>query len=183
VIGRGQEAGHGGGKRAEDSGAADLRDLYQSVILDHNRAPRNYGEPSQADGKASGTNPLCGDEVTVWVKLDGDSISDVRFVGSGCAISRASASMMTAAVKGQTVAEAIALTDRFQGRLTGQDATKPSGDSTGPVDRGLGRLAALQGVARYPMRVKCATLAWHALRSALASAAGGAAQPVAEPER
>ncbi len=154
----------------------ELRDLYQSVILDHNRAPRNYGEPAEADGRASGTNPLCGDEVTVWVKLDGDSISDVRFVGSGCAISRASASMMTAAVKGHTVVDAIALTERFQGQLTGQDHSAAPADSKRPTDQGLGRLEALRGVGRYPMRVKCATLAWHALRSALQSARGGTMQ-------
>jgi nitrogen fixation protein NifU and related proteins len=155
---------------AADAKAAELRDLYQSVILDHNRAPRNYGEPVQADGRADGTNPLCGDEVTVWVKLDGDRIGDVRFVGSGCAISRASASMMTAAVKGHSVADAIALTDRFQGQLTGQDAPTASADHPDIVDQGLGRLAPLAGVGRYPMRVKCATLAWHALRSAITSA-------------
>lgn len=154
-----------------DPRGADLRDLYQSVILDHNRAPRNYGEPAQADGRAEGTNPLCGDEVTVWVSLAGDQISDVRFVGSGCAISRASASMMTSAVKGQTVADAIALTDRFHGQLTAPEVASWTADPS------LKRLAPLGGVARFPMRVKCATLAWHALRSALKSAAASTRAP------
>jgi nitrogen fixation protein NifU and related proteins len=156
-----------------DPRGAELRDLYQSVILDHNRAPRNYGQPAQADGRAEGTNPLCGDEVTVWVSLAGDQISDVRFVGSGCAISRASASMMTNAVKGQTVADAIALTDRFHGQLTGGGAEVASWTA----DPSLKRLAPLGGVARYPVRVKCATLAWHALRSALKSATASTSAP------
>jgi nitrogen fixation protein NifU and related proteins len=163
------------GKESDPHGG-DLRDLYQSVILDHNRTPRNYGEPTQADGRADGTNPLCGDEVTVWVSLAGDQISDVRFVGSGCAISRASASMMTSAVKGQTVAEAIALTDRFHGQLTGPGAASWTSEP------GLKRLAPLGGVARYPMRVKCATLAWHAFRIALRNATA-AAPSTGAPER
>jgi nitrogen fixation NifU-like protein len=174
VISRGQEGARpGGAASANDVNTPELRELYQSVILDHNRAPRNYGEPLQADGKANGTNPLCGDEVTVWVKLDGDRIGDVRFVGTGCAISRASASMMTAAVKGHTVADAIALTERFQGQLTGQGSHDPA-EPTISADQELRRLAPLAGVGRYPMRVKCATLAWHALRSAIASATTGA---------
>jgi nitrogen fixation NifU-like protein len=146
--------------------------LYQSVILDHHRAPRNYGEPAQANGRAEGTNPLCGDEVTVWVKLDGDRLCDVCFVGSGCAISRASASMMTTAVKGRTVAEAFALSERFQDQLVSRGGIPSS-------DPALGRLAPLGGVSKYPMRVKCATLAWHTFRAALDSATGGTAPSIA----
>jgi nitrogen fixation NifU-like protein len=160
--------------QAAGAGSAELRDLYQSVILDHNRAPRNYGEPGQANGRAEGTNPLCGDQVTVWVKLDGDRLSDVCFVGSGCAISRASASMMTTAIKGRTVAEAVALSERFQSQLVTQGAISAT-------DPALGRLAPLGGVSKYPMRVKCATLAWHAFRAALDSATGGAAPRIAAP--
>jgi nitrogen fixation protein NifU and related proteins len=143
---------------------ADLRELYQSVILDHSRSPRNFGAMDGADAEGRGTNPLCGDAVTVWVRMDGERIGDVRFAtppGTGCAISRASASLMTAAVKGKTRDEAEALFERFHRLVTGG-----STDTTG-----LGRLAALGGVAQFPVRVKCATLAWHALRSALAGTA------------
>jgi len=139
----------------------DLRELYQSVILDHNRAPRNYGALADANGHAEGRNPLCGDEVTVWVRMDGERIADVRFVGTGCAISKASASLMTTAVKGKTAAEASTLTDQFQAVVTGQVA------APAPNDAVLGRLAPLAGVSRFPIRVKCATLAWHALRAAI----------------
>jgi nitrogen fixation NifU-like protein len=165
------------GRHPDGGGTAstDLRELYQSVILDHNRAPRNYGEPAKADGRAEGSNPLCGDQVTVWVKLDGDRLSDVYFVGSGCAISRASASMMTAALKGRTVADAVALSERFQDRLLSPDAGQWTSDPA------LGKLAPLSGVSRYPMRVKCATLAWHAFRAALKSANAGSVPTIAEP--
>jgi nitrogen fixation NifU-like protein len=148
---------------------ADLRELYQSVILDHNRAPRNYGVVPAADGTAQGRNPLCGDEVTVSVKLDGERIADVRFVGTGCAISKASASLMTTAVKGRTAVEAGMLSERFQALVTGRAA------ASDPPDASLGRLVALAGVSQFPIRVKCATLAWHALRAALDAAPGGSA--------
>jgi nitrogen fixation protein NifU and related proteins len=144
----------------------DLRELYQSVILDHNRAPRNYGPLPNADGSAQGRNPLCGDEVTVWVKLDGDRIADVKFTGSGCAISKASASLMTTVVKGMTTSEADVLRARFQSLVTGQSADAE------PPPPALGRLAPLGGVSRFPVRVKCATLAWHALHAALDAAPG-----------
>jgi nitrogen fixation protein NifU and related proteins len=157
---------------------ARLEELYQSVILDHNRRPRNFGELDGASARAEGKNPLCGDEVTVWVRMDGDLIADVRFRGVGCAISRASASIMTAAVKGKTRAEAARLFDRFHDLVTGQVAPAATGDSpAGSVsvaspgaagaDGGLGSLEAFSGVSRFPIRVKCASLSWHTLRSAL----------------
>jgi nitrogen fixation protein NifU and related proteins len=139
---------------------ADLRELYQSVILDHSRSPRNFGALADADAEASGNNPLCGDAVTVWVRMEGDRIAQVQFAtpaGTGCAISKASASLMTQAVAGKTRQEASALFDAFHKLVTGE--TTRTDD--------LGRLAAFGGVAQYPVRVKCATLAWHALKSAL----------------
>lgn len=139
---------------------ADLRELYQSVILDHSRSPRNFGPLADADAEATGNNPMCGDAVTVWVRMDGERIADVHFAtppGTGCAISKASASLMTTAVAGKTRAEAEALFDAFHRLVTGETAHA----------QGLGRLAVLGGVAQFPIRVKCATLAWHALRSAL----------------
>jgi nitrogen fixation protein NifU and related proteins len=154
----------------------ELRELYQSVILDHNRTPRNYGALPDANGHAEGHNPVCGDDVTVWVKMDGERIADVRFVGAGCAISKASASLMTTAVKGKTATEAGTLADRFQAVVTGQVAAPE------PTDPALGRLAALSGVSRFPIRVKCATLAWHALRAAI-HAAPGTGAPLAAPPR
>ena len=147
---------------------SDLRELYQSVILDHNQSPRNYGPLADATSHADGRNPLCGDEVTVWVRMDGDRLADVHFVGTGCAISKASASMMTMAVKGRTAAEGGALTEEFRSVVTGQ---VPAPD---PSDKALGRLAALSGVSQFPIRVKCATLAWHALHAAIAGASGTA---------
>ncbi|MCW5943101.1 MAG: SUF system NifU family Fe-S cluster assembly protein [Fimbriimonadaceae bacterium] len=138
-----------------------LDDLYQDVILDHNRRPRNFGAMEPSDGHAEGHNPLCGDCVTVFVKTDGERIVDVTFTGNGCAISTASASMMTEAVTGKTVAEALALFDEVQGAVRG-DAE--------PDDESLGEIAALCGVKDYPMRVKCATLAWHTLKAALEGA-------------
>lgn len=143
---------------------ADLRELYQSVILDHSRSPRNFGELPGADAEATGNNPLCGDAVTVWVRMEGDRIAQVQFAtppGTGCAISKASASLMTSAVVGKTRAEAQALFEAFHRLVTGQTTDT----------EGLGRLAALGGVAQFPIRVKCATLAWHALKSALGEAA------------
>ncbi len=144
---------------------SNLDALYQEVILDHNRRPRNYGAMAGADREVAQRNPLCGDEMTVWLKLDGDAITDASFVGQGCAVSKASASLMTAAVKGRTRAEAEALFDRMHRLVTG----------TLPADEreGLGALAALSGVSRFPMRVKCASMAWHALHEALQPSAAG----------
>ena len=137
---------------------SDLRDLYQEVILDHNKHPRNFGEIEGADRHADGYNPLCGDRLAVYLNLDGDRIVDVAFLGSGCAISKASASLMTDAVKGKTVAEARALFGRFHAMIT-DDA-----DAEAPGE--VGKLAVFAGVRDYPTRVKCASLAWHTLRAA-----------------
>lgn len=137
-----------------------LDSLYQEVILEHNRSPRNFGAMEHATGSAHGRNPLCGDEVTIWVKLDGDVIREASFVGTGCAISRASASMMTQAIVGRTRAEAEALFTRFHQLVTGA----PAGDAAS-----LGRLKVFGGVARFPTRVKCASLAWHAMKHAIAA--------------
>ncbi len=142
----------------------DSSALYQEVILDHNRRPRNYGVLADATVEERGINPLCGDELTLYLRMDGDRIEDASFQGSGCAISRASASMMTALVKGKTRAEADALIEQFRGLATGQTV----------VDALPIALRAFSGVARLPQRVKCAVLAWHTLHSALA---GGAAAP------
>lgn len=141
-----------------------VEELYQSVILDHNRRPRNHRAMEIADGRAEGRNPLCGDEVTVWVRLEGDTIADISFKGAGCAISRASASIMTTAVKGHTVAEAEALFERFHALVTTRT----------PATAELGSLAVFSGVARFPVRVKCASLSWHTLRSALRNGAAAA---------
>ena len=143
-----------------------LEELYQSVILDHNRRPRNHREIEGADARAEGRNPLCGDEVTVWLRLDGDRIADVSFKGVGCAISRASASIMTTAVKGQTVADAERLFERFHDLVTGQRTGAPA-DVRASEPGALGALEVFAGVARFPVRVKCASLSWHTLRSAL----------------
>jgi nitrogen fixation NifU-like protein len=138
---------------------ATMSELYQSVILDHNRAPRNYRAMEGADRRAVGHNPLCGDQLTVWLKLGpGDAIEDVTFQGSGCAISKASASMMTAAVKGKSREEVLALFHQFHALVTGEP-TAPSPP--------LGKLAVFGGVAEFPIRVKCASLSWHALKAAL----------------
>jgi nitrogen fixation NifU-like protein len=139
----------------------ELQALYEEVILDHNRSPRNWGELPAATNRVEGRNPLCGDELTLWLRLHQDRIEDISFVGRGCAISRASASMMTQAVKGKTRGEAEELADRFQAMLTAGLAPEEIG--------ALGSLAAFSGVRRFPMRVKCATLPWHALRSAFRS--------------
>ena len=137
---------------------SDLRELYQEVILDHNKAPRNFRELDGADRHADGYNPLCGDRLAVYVNLDGDTITDVSFMGSGCAISKASASLMTDAVKGKSLAEARRLFDRFHAMVTDDKAL------TDPEQ--LGKLAVFSGVRDYPTRVKCASLAWHTLRAA-----------------
>jgi nitrogen fixation protein NifU and related proteins len=138
---------------------ANLDALYQEVILDHNRKPRNFREMENADQRIDGRNPLCGDEITLWLKLDGDTVSDISFKGTGCAISKASASLMTTAIKGKPRAEAQQLFDRFHDMITGKlaDGERET----------MGSLAALGGVSRFPVRVKCASLAWHALKSAL----------------
>jgi nitrogen fixation protein NifU and related proteins len=139
---------------------ADLRDLYQDVILEHSKAPRNFGELPDAKNRAEGFNPLCGDRYTVYVQLHGDCIGEITFQGSGCAISKASASMMTQSVKGKTTAEASRMFDRFHRLVTGQGLA--NGD-----EGELGKLSVFSGVSEYPVRVKCATLAWHTLRAAL----------------
>ena len=146
----------------------DLDALYQEIILDHNRRPRNYGELAGADRTVAGRNPLCGDEMTLWIKLDADRIAEAKFVAQGCAVSKASASLMTAAVKGKTRGEAEQLFDRFHRLVTGK---LPE-----PEQAGLGALAALGGVAKFPIRVKCASLPWHALKQALDT--GPAREPV-----
>jgi nitrogen fixation NifU-like protein len=137
----------------------DLRDLYQDVILEHSKAPRNYRVLPSADHKAEGYNPLCGDRFTVYLTLEGDSIRDITFQGSGCAISKASASMMTQSLKGKTRAEAEELFERFHSLVTGH-----APDTEDPE---LGKLAVFSGVSEFPVRVKCATLAWHTLHAAL----------------
>jgi nitrogen fixation NifU-like protein len=139
---------------------ADLRDLYQEVILEHSKAPRNFRELKTSDRKAEGFNPLCGDRFTVYVKMDRDSIQDITFQGSGCAISKASASMMTQSLKGKTNAEADELFHRFHNVVTGQ----PPANGDQPE---LGKLTVFSGVSEFPARVKCATLAWHTLQAAL----------------
>jgi nitrogen fixation NifU-like protein len=144
---------------------SSLSELYQNVILEHNRSPRNYRVMDDADGKADGHNPLCGDQVTVWVRMDGDVIGDVSFRGAGCAISKASASLMTGAVKGKSREEAEKLFERFHQLVTG---TLPAGES-----ETLGKLAVFSGVSEFPVRVKCASMAWHTLRAALAGGQAG----------
>ena len=136
---------------------SNLRELYQEVILDHSRKPRNFGKPAEVHHMAQGHNPLCGDRVTVYLDLDGDGrVTEVTFEGSGCAISMASASIMTEMLKGKTVSEAKSLFDKFHGVVTGEDE-----DMSGADGIDLDRLEALAGVREFPMRVKCATLAWH----------------------
>jgi len=144
----------------------ELRDLYQEVVLDHGRKPRNFRKPEGANRRAEGVNPLCGDQITVYLTLVGDRIEDIGFEGAGCAISKASASMMTGAVKNRTRAEAEALFEEVHTMLT---------EGPDKVDLGkLGKISALSGVWEFPARVKCASLAWHTLRSAL----DGASTPV-----
>jgi nitrogen fixation protein NifU and related proteins len=138
----------------------DLRDLYQEVILEHSKAPRNYRALKNADHKAEGFNPLCGDRFTVYLEMQGDTIQDITFQGSGCAISKSSASMMTQMLKGKTKDEAEKLFQRFHSVVTGQAGH--NGDQAE-----LGKLAVFAGVSEFPTRVKCATLAWHTLQAAL----------------
>jgi len=139
---------------------SELSDLYQEVILEHNKNPRNFREIVDADQYADGKNPLCGDALRVYVALDGDTVTDVAFKGSGCAISKASASMMTQAVKGKTKAEAEAIFGEFHRMVTGDlDIETDEND--------LGKLKIFAGVLEFPARVKCASLSWHTLNAAL----------------
>jgi nitrogen fixation protein NifU and related proteins len=138
---------------------SDLSELYQEVILDHNRRPRNFRALAAASHTAEGYNPLCGDRLTLYLKVAGDTIEDVSFEGAGCAISKASASMMTDALKGRTVAEADALFVRFHRMVT----TPPD-----QAIEDMGKLSSLAGVREFPVRVKCASLAWHTYRAAIA---------------
>jgi nitrogen fixation protein NifU and related proteins len=150
---------------------SELRDLYQEVILEHSKAPRNYRELCPSDRTAEGFNPLCGDHFTVYLALDGDRIRDISFLGSGCAISKASASMMTQSVKGKTKAEAEELFRQFHELVTSRPPSERS--ANGSKDQ-LGKLTVFSGVSEFPTRVKCAILAWHALHAALE----GTQQPV-----
>lgn len=138
---------------------SELSELYQEVILDHNKQPRNYRKLEDANRHAEGYNPLCGDQLTVYLKMDGDKVADIGFLGSGCAISKASSSMMTSSVKGKSEAEIEELFQKFHHMVTG----KPHA----PLPEGLGKLEVFSGVCEFPSRVKCASLAWHTLRSAL----------------
>ncbi len=137
----------------------DLKDLYRDVIVDHNKHPRNFGRIEPADGHADGHNPLCGDQLSITVKMVGDKIDDVKFEGSGCAISVASASLMTEAVRGKSLADFVSLNTRVHELLTQHDS------SIDPLS--LGKLGALAGVREFPARVKCASLCWHTLQAAL----------------
>jgi nitrogen fixation protein NifU and related proteins len=135
---------------------ADLQELYQQVIIDHSKRPRNYGDLDTANRKADGHNPLCGDRITLYLKVEDDVIRDIRFKASGCAISTASASLLTESLKGKSLSEADRIFEGFHNLVTGAKAEAP-----------LGKLAVFSGVCDYPTRVKCATLSWHTLRSAL----------------
>jgi nitrogen fixation protein NifU and related proteins len=138
---------------------ARLDSLYQELILEHNRAPQNYRPMGSANRRVEGNNPLCGDRFVVWLRMEGDVIADVTFQGLGCAISMASASLMTSAVKGKNRAEAEGIFDRFLRMITG---------SADPDEaKSLGKLAAFSGVAQFPIKVKCASLSWHAMKAAL----------------
>jgi nitrogen fixation NifU-like protein len=139
-----------------------MRDLYQEVILDHGKRPRNFGALESASRRADGHNPLCGDKLTIFLVIENDRITDVRFMGAGCAISMASASLMTEAIKGKTEAEARSMFEKFHIGLT----TKDDAAATTAL-AGLDKLAVFGGVREYPVRVKCATLAWHTLLAAL----------------
>jgi len=139
----------------------DLRELYQEVILDHSKKPRNFRELEHASHSAVGHNPLCGDRATVYLRVEGDVVREASFQGSGCSISTASASMMTDALKGKTVAEARALFERFHELVTAD----PSQVAAASAE--LGKLAVFAGVHEFPMRVKCASLAWHTMKAAL----------------
>jgi nitrogen fixation NifU-like protein len=137
-----------------------LKELYQEVILDHNKSPRNYHRMEDADRKIEGYNPLCGDHFTLFIKLENDVIKDISFEGAGCAISKASASVMSSTVKGKTIKEAEELFEKFHKLVLGEGNPEEDFEK-------LGKLAAFSGVTEYPARVKCATLAWHTLHTAL----------------
>ncbi len=139
---------------------SELRELYQQVILDHNKSPRNFQKLEDANRTSEGFNPLCGDHIHLYLKLEEDVIQDIGFQGSGCAISKASASLMSSALKGKTLEEAETLFRRFQTMVTGSPEAEPDSD-------GLGKLAVFSGVREFPVRIKCATLSWHTLRAAL----------------
>lgn len=139
---------------------SELRDLYQEVIVDHSRHPRNFREGGAEATKADGYNPLCGDRVTIWLEMDGDRVKDVSFRGNGCAISTASASLLTEVLRGKSRDEAERLFTSFHDLVTGKGGT--SGAE-------LGKLAVFAGVQEYPARVKCASLAWHTMKNALAA--------------
>ena len=139
---------------------ADLRDLYQEVILDHHKKPRNFHKLEHANRQADGYNPLCGDKLSVYLQIENGTVKDIGFVGTGCAISTASASMMTESLKGKTEAEAKAIFERFHHLVT--DHSEPQ-----PDQAVMGKLVVFSGVREYPVRVKCATLAWHTMRAAL----------------
>ena len=134
-----------------------LRDLYQEVILEHSKHPRNFRAMEAANHKAEGFNPLCGDHYTIYVDVDGETIKDIAFQGAGCAISKASASMMTQSLKGKSAAEAENMFEKFHALVTGKNGNAED----------LGKLAVFAGVSEFPVRVKCASLAWHALHAAL----------------
>lgn len=140
----------------------DLRELYQEVILDHGKNPRNHAFPDPHNREGKGYNPLCGDRITLKLQVDGDVITDIGFIGDGCAISQASTSTMTEALKGKTLADAEELFKNFHAMLTGADDLEPDYDL-------LDKLAVFEGVAEFPMRVKCATLGWHTLQRAVAN--------------
>lgn len=144
---------------------AELQDLYQELILDHYKHPRNRRCLQPCDHEAKGHNPLCGDRVSVYLRLDGDRVSDIAFEGNGCAISTASASLMTEILKGKTLEEARRLFEKFHALVTGRLDTADNGPD-------LGKLEVFAGVSQYPVRVKCATLAWHTLEAALRQSAG-----------
>jgi nitrogen fixation NifU-like protein len=137
---------------------SDLTELYQEVILDHNRRPRNFRSIAEPSRTQEGYNPLCGDRLTLYVTLDGDRIADVAFQGSGCAISKASASLMTEALKGKTLTEARSLFERFHTMITSSPDSPPSD---------LGKLSVFAGVREFPTRIKCASLPWHTLKAAV----------------
>ena len=139
--------------------STELGELYQEVILEHSKAPRNFRRPASANHEADGFNPLCGDRCSVYIDMEGDAIKEIGFQGSGCAISRASASMMTQMVKGKTKAEAAELFKQFHNLVTGKDEAASQEE--------LGKMAVFAGVSKFPARVKCATLAWHTLQKAI----------------
>jgi nitrogen fixation NifU-like protein len=154
---------------------SQLTDLYQEVILDHNKSPRNFGTLPDANHTALGHNPLCGDQLTVYAKVEDGVIRQISFIGKGCAISKASASLMTEALKGKSESDAEQLFTRFHDLLTGPPDVKADG-------KGLGKLAVFSGVREFPVRVKCATLAWHTLKQALSGSPAVASTERGDPE-